>query len=168
LTEEQQREFIVKDNVSGGEWDWDVLANEWDAEKLEAWGLDLPESLSEIIEQHNNYSRKVETPVYEAKGEKPNIVELFNIEKYRKLINEIENSSVQNDVKDFLKVAASRHIVFNYASIAEYYAQSGKEVQELMEKSALVIIDFDKAIEEGFVQLTEEIAEDYTKEYGEE
>lgn len=40
--EEKQREFIVKDNVSGGEWDWDVLANEWEMEELDAWGLELP------------------------------------------------------------------------------------------------------------------------------
>lgn len=43
LTEEQQREFLIKDNTSGGEWDWEVLANEWDADQLEAWGLDIPE-----------------------------------------------------------------------------------------------------------------------------
>lgn len=42
LTEEQQREFIVKDNVAFGEWDWDQLANEWDAAELADWGLDLP------------------------------------------------------------------------------------------------------------------------------
>ena len=42
LTEEQQREFLIKDNTSGGEWDWDILANEWNAEKLEGWGLELP------------------------------------------------------------------------------------------------------------------------------
>jgi site-specific DNA-methyltransferase (adenine-specific) len=42
LTEEQQREFLIKDNTSGGEWYWEVLANEWDSEQLEAWGLDLP------------------------------------------------------------------------------------------------------------------------------
>jgi DNA modification methylase len=41
LTEEQQKEFIIKDNVSGGEWDWDILANEWDKEELEEWGLDV-------------------------------------------------------------------------------------------------------------------------------
>jgi ParB-like chromosome segregation protein Spo0J len=41
LNEEQQREFLIKDNTSGGEWDWEVLANEWDVEQLEAWGLDL-------------------------------------------------------------------------------------------------------------------------------
>jgi DNA modification methylase len=42
LTEAQQREFLIKDNTSGGEWDWDILANEWEAEQLEDWGLDLP------------------------------------------------------------------------------------------------------------------------------
>ena len=40
LTEEQQREFIAKDNVGFGEWDWDALANGWDGKKLEEWGLD--------------------------------------------------------------------------------------------------------------------------------
>jgi len=40
LTDEQQNEFIVKDNVGFGEWDWDVLANEWDVVQLEDWGLD--------------------------------------------------------------------------------------------------------------------------------
>jgi hypothetical protein len=42
LTDNQQKEFIIKDNVGFGEWDWDILANEWDAESLEEWGLDLP------------------------------------------------------------------------------------------------------------------------------
>ena len=42
LTEEQKKEFIVKDNVGYGEWDWDDLANNWDADKLEDWGLDIP------------------------------------------------------------------------------------------------------------------------------
>jgi site-specific DNA-methyltransferase (adenine-specific) len=42
LTEEQQREFIIKDNVGFGEWDWDLIANQWDAEQIEEWGLDLP------------------------------------------------------------------------------------------------------------------------------
>jgi len=42
LSEDKQREFLIKDNTSGGEWDWEVLANEWDNEELEAWGLDIP------------------------------------------------------------------------------------------------------------------------------
>ena len=42
LTEEQQREFIVKDNVGFGEWDWDIIANEWNTDELLEWGLDVP------------------------------------------------------------------------------------------------------------------------------
>jgi len=41
-TEEQKHEFLIKDNVGFGEWDWDSLANEWDVEKLDEWGLDVP------------------------------------------------------------------------------------------------------------------------------
>ena len=44
LTDEQKREFIIKDNVAFGDWDLDKLANEWDTEKLDEWGLDIPES----------------------------------------------------------------------------------------------------------------------------
>jgi hypothetical protein len=43
LTEEQQKEFLIKDNVSGGEWDWNIIANEWDADQLNDWGLDIPQ-----------------------------------------------------------------------------------------------------------------------------
>jgi hypothetical protein len=42
LTEEQQREFLIKDNVSGGEWDFEMLTNEWDVDELTEWGLDVP------------------------------------------------------------------------------------------------------------------------------
>jgi ParB-like chromosome segregation protein Spo0J len=44
-TEEQKNEFLIKDNVGFGEWDWDMLANEWDTEKLDEWGLDVPKML---------------------------------------------------------------------------------------------------------------------------
>lgn len=50
LTNEQQKEFIIKDNVSGGEWDWNILANEWDIEQLTDWGLDIPVFDEEILE----------------------------------------------------------------------------------------------------------------------
>jgi DNA modification methylase len=57
LTEEQQREFIIKDNVSGGEWDWELLASEWDTQLLDEWGLDLPETETiEVLEaEEDNY-----------------------------------------------------------------------------------------------------------------
>ncbi len=43
LTPEQQREFIIKDNVGFGEWDWELIANEWDAQQVSDWGLDIPD-----------------------------------------------------------------------------------------------------------------------------
>jgi hypothetical protein len=48
LTEQQKDEFIVKDNVGFGEWDWDILANEWDTEKLQDWGLNVWQQSPEI------------------------------------------------------------------------------------------------------------------------
>ena len=48
LTEDQQREFLIKDNTSGGEWDWEVLSNEWDSEQLEDWGLDVPSFATDV------------------------------------------------------------------------------------------------------------------------
>ena len=50
LTEEQQKEFIIKDNSSFGEWDWDLLANEWDLQDLEDWGLEIPNLDDEVDE----------------------------------------------------------------------------------------------------------------------
>lgn len=50
LTEEQKKEFIVKDNVGFGEWDWDDLANNWDEELLTEWGLDIPNFEPEVLE----------------------------------------------------------------------------------------------------------------------
>jgi hypothetical protein len=61
-----------------------------------------------------------------------------------------------------------RHIVFDYQKIADYYAHASKEIQELMEKSALVIIDFNKAIQNGYVKLSHEIAKQYGEDYPDE
>ena len=55
LTEQQQKEFIVKDNVGYGEWDWDDLANNWDAAELEEWGLDIPDFKTEDEAQEDDY-----------------------------------------------------------------------------------------------------------------
>jgi hypothetical protein len=168
LTEQQKKEFTIKDNVGFGEWEWDMLANDWEQTELEDWGLDgFPFEIEENSLTENDYTNKIEAPNYEPKNEKPNVVDLYSSEKYTELIDKIEYSEVSEDIKQFLKVCASRHIVFNYSNIADYYAHSDKATQELMEDSALVIIDFNKAIENGYIELTEEIKNSYMKEYGE-
>jgi len=116
----------------------------------------------------DTYTKKITTPIYEPKNQKPNIQDLFTTEKTSALIEEIEKSDIPQDEKQFLIEAAKRHTVFNYQLIADYYAHSNEKTQDLMEKSALVIIDFKKAIENGYVKLSEEIAAQYLKEYPDE
>lgn len=103
------------------------------------------------------YSWNCLVPQYLPKNECPRLVECVNTKKYEELISEIEKSSVTNEEKEFLKLAATRHLVFTYAKIADYYAHASAEMQSLMEKSALVIIDFEDALANGYIELTEQI-----------
>lgn len=171
MTEDEQKQFIIKDNVGFGEWDWDMLANEWEEDLLQDWGLDIPFLEDINIENDSNnsdnpYTGKVEAPKYEPSEKKPEFVELYDKTKFELLIEQIESSSLNKEHKEFLKLAATRHIVFNYEKIADMYAHSDKQMQEHMENSALVIIDFEKAIELGYVKLSEEIASQYLEDHG--
>ena len=163
-TKEQKDEFVVKDNVNFGDWEWDMLANEWDSVQLAEWGLDVWENEDDAkIEDDNNYTRKIVAPTYEPKNEKPSIDDLFSTEKADELIHKIKQADLTEDEVLFLSHCALRHTVYDYSKIADFYAHSRKEIQELMEDSALVIIDFDKAIEKGYVRLTKDIAASYEK-----
>lgn len=103
------------------------------------------------------YSRAIKAPQYVPSKEKPHISSLTDMQKYASLIAKINKSNVSEDEKKFLRFAASRHIAFNYALIADYYAHADKEMQTLMEQSALVILDIDDAIANGYVALSEKM-----------
>ena len=113
-------------------------------------------------EQDNPYSAKIEVPVYEPKGDMPLLLECYDTSKTDAIIRNIDNSSQSEPIKEMLRAAAYRHAQFRYDNIAELYAHSNAELQRLMEESALVLIDFDKAIEYGFVEMTEKLRELYT------
>jgi len=172
VAERIQDERMLKDNLHRGEWDYDKLMNlDFQPLELESFGFDdLDIGLggfdsNELEEEKpNNYSRKIEAPIYQVKDKKPEIKELYDQDKYNSLIAKINESDLDQEYKDFLISAAGRHTVFNYRKIADFYAHSSPEVQELMEESALVIIDFNKAIENGFIHLTEELKEAYGHE----
>lgn len=112
--------------------------------------------------ENTKYSINCKAPQYLPKNEKPLLWQLVDDRKYKTLVSEIERSSLPSNEKDFLKLAATRFILFNYAKIADYYANSDKQTQEMMEKLALVIIDIEDAIANGFVKLNKEI-EDIAK-----
>ena len=103
------------------------------------------------------YSTKVAIPQYLPKNECPNIDSLFNDAKYRELLNEINSADITDEQKMFLTLAATRHISFRYDRIADYYAHQPANVQKLMENSALVIIDLEDAIANGYVKLSNTI-----------
>ena len=105
----------------------------------------------------SKYTGKVAIPQYLPKNEKPSLYSLCDTRKYEKLVAEINQSNLPEEEKNFLRMAATRHIVFNYSKIADYYAHSDKCTQEMMEKSALVIIDINDAIANGYVKLSKNI-----------
>lgn len=181
LSPTQKRAYVLADNklaLNAG-WDEKLLAEELTALHLEDFDLDVvgfsDDELAELLPDFESgdggagdgseqtYTKKIEAPIYEPKGEKPALSELYDSEKAKQLMDAIGTSGLPVDVQMFLTAAARRHVVFNYEKIAEYYAHAPAEVQDLMERSALVIIDFDKAIENGFVVMTKEIAEAYPK-----
>lgn len=68
-TEDQKREFIIKDNVSGGEWDWDLLANDYDLPTLEQWGVDLPKDLKQTEVEEDEAPEVSQEPPISQLGE---------------------------------------------------------------------------------------------------
>lgn len=118
-------------------------------------------------EDEQKYSSKIQSPIYEPKNKIPHILELYDKEKTHRLMREIDDSNLPIEEKVFLVEAARRHTVFNYEKIADYYAHASPEMQHLMERSALVIIDFNKAIEYGYVKLCDDIRTQFMTEYGE-
>jgi hypothetical protein len=101
----------------------------------------------------NPYTDKVEVPPYTKIGEKPGLSQCFDEAYCLKLLKEIDTSELPENEKHFLRAAAYRHVVFNFQEIANYYAHSEADVQQLMEDSALVIVDLDAAIKNGWTAL---------------
>ena len=93
LTEEQKKEFIVKDNVGFGEWEWDMLANEWNTQQLAEWGLDVWQNEDDLEEPDFNEltedSKKESVIKITFKNEK----DLQNAEeRIAKIVNEYEKA----------------------------------------------------------------------------
>lgn len=162
LTEEQIKAFRLADNKTGelADWNEELLAKELEKLdfNLEQFGFEkLADEFNEEDNEEDPYTSKITTPTYEPTGEEVYLQDLVDTTKRDELIRKIQTADIPSDIEEFLKNAAQRHLRFNYRNIAEYYASAPKEVQELFEDSALVIIDYNKAIENGYLKLTEAI-----------
>lgn len=172
MTEIQKRMYVIADNKIALNADWDDEILGLELEDLKMLGADMEvlgfddDELDKMIEgvepdEDDTYTNKVEAPIYEPSDEKPNIEHLYDKTKTDELIQRVEKSDVPKEIKEFLKLAAYRHTVFNYKFIADYYSHADESIQALFEDSALVIIDFDKAIEEGYVKLAAGLFDKY-------
>lgn len=96
LTEAQKREFIIKDNISGGEWDWALLQTEWDTEQLDAWGLDIPdfepEQNLEAVEDDYEIPDEIQTDIV--------LGDLFEIGEHRLLCGDSTDSDAVAKLMD--------------------------------------------------------------------
>lgn len=158
LSEAQVKAYRIADNRVGEFATWDEVLLKIEMDELAgADDLDLQEfKFSELIEDEKPdefYTRKVQSPVYEMQGEEPPISDLYDRTKTDDLLANISAAGLPVELSNFLASAAERHTVFNYHNIAEKYAHASPEVQDLFEQSVLVIIDFNRAVEDGFVAL---------------
>jgi ParB/Sulfiredoxin domain len=168
---EKRRAYAIADNqlaLNAG-WDEDLLRTE--LLDLDSLGIDA--SLMGFDSAENpfgkrssvEYSGKIETPLYVPKLDAaPPLDALIKRTRCDALIDQIDAARdiIAPEVRDFLHMAAYRHIVFDYHAIAEFYCHASPAVQHLMEASALVIIDFDDAIEHGYVALSDALAGIYS------
>ena len=119
----------------------------------------FPVNKKSAMGDDTKYSRAIKIPQYIPSEVIPHIESLVDTTKYKELIRNINQSNVSEDQKKFLRLAAGRHVAFNYMRIADYYAHTSPEMQELMEQSALIILDIDDAIVNGYVTLSKRMEE---------
>lgn len=158
LTPTQVKALRLADNkVSESSYDTAVLDAELESLLNEQFDMsDFGFDLTPEVEppEKDPYTAKIDIPQYQMTGAEPDIEDLADIKRANELIEEIDESDCPDDIKEFLRMAATRHYKFDYAKIAEFYAHADKETQLLFEKSALVIIDFEDAIKNGYVKLS--------------
>lgn len=128
----------------------------FDGDALDQLVFDL--NAEELLkEQENAYTQAVKVPQYDIVGERPAPTELYDKQKHDRLVADIDKAAIPEDIKDFLRLAATRHIVFNYQKVAEFYPHCTEELQALMEDSVLIIIDAEDAIAKGYASFASTI-----------
>jgi len=114
----------------------------------------------ELEEEKTKYTRKIYFPIYEPKGKMPSLDELYDTSKRDELLKEInQDQDLSDEMRRFLESAAERHTAFHFANIAEFYSHLPQKYKKHFENSALVIIDHDQAIRNGFITYDKEVQE---------
>jgi hypothetical protein len=192
LSDAQRRAYVLADNrlAEDAGWNVEILARElsdlqaehadllgkigFNDEELAAYLGDdffgdrpaFEEADGEGEQEGGGYSRKIVAPTYTPKRPEPPATEtLVDMARVKALEERIRVAKVTEAEREFLMRAAQRHALFDYQEIAEYYAHASAEMQRLMEDSALVIVDFERAIERGYIELSQKMMGIYAATY---
>lgn len=147
LTSDQIREFIIKDNVAFGDWDWDILANQWEIEDLKDWGLKVPTVKDTELLSGLEYKE-----VYYEPERIPDLklMECINFEKFEAKVAALDEYKLTKKQKEVLKWFAYRFLKIDFEWVANYYHfQATEEEKKAMERLRLVLTDSGL---NGFVQ----------------
>lgn len=163
---ETARAYAIADNRTAELAEWDEVKLSSTLLELDSVGWDIKDLGFETLQPptdgspedlKNAYTAAINVPQYEIVGEQPAPSELYDETKTKELRDEILKAELDPSLREFLLAAAGRHTVFNYRAIAEFYPHASATVQRLIEQSALVIIDFEDAVRNGYVRLADAI-----------
>lgn len=184
LTEDERKQFMIKDNVSVGDWDWQELMTNWDTAQLETWGLDaeLPNfdggdnwggqssNPQRTITETEKLSEVKFTDAYYQPKEQPDITlrECIDTELFEKKIAFVNSLALSDEMKEVMRLMAYRFIRIDFESVANYYAfNATDEEKRAIERLRCVLVDgsLDGFIGDSLLRVHEHF---YNEESGED
>ena len=160
LSDEEKKQFIITDNASFGDWDWDMLANEWDMELLDLWGVDIP-----VMTETEKLSKMEYSGVYYEPLEVPDLklMDCVNLEKFNAKVAALDEYDLTEEQKQQLKIFTYRFIKIDFESVANYYTfKATDEEKKAIERLRLVLTDtgINGFIEDDLLRTTERVTLD--------
>jgi len=159
LSEKEVKALRLADNkLNESEWDMALVLPELKA--LDTDLLRLTGFREDLVlnPDEERYTKKIVPPVYEPSSQKPLLSELYQNLQETQLLEKIKETPMEQEEAEFLREAVHRLTRFDYKKIADYYANTENEgLKSIMEDLALVIIDYDKAIELGYIKLSNDL-----------
>lgn len=157
---ENLQAYTIKDNSGFGEWDMDMLANEWDMELLDLWGVDVP-----TMTETEKLSKMEYSGVYYEPMEVPDLKlsDCVNMDKFNAKVAALDEYKLTAEQKEQLKVFAYRFIKIDFESVANYYAfKASEEEKKAIERLRLVLTDngINGFIEDDLLRTTERVVID--------
>lgn len=168
LTEKQKDEFVIKDNIANGDWDMDIIANEWDPEELAEWGLEEVENLIDVdeiidIASENTIKEFDEDTNYDLK----NLYrEKVSEEIEKRIENGVKDGSIRPQIADVLRTRAKQCSIFNFDEIIKFYrSKDPSDVEkELLRRLYLVFVTPKELFENAILKITSTAQEIYDDE----